>query len=56
MSIQSHVNKLKQKHQQLKEVLKSYAANFRNDSIRITELKKQKLLLKEKIYHLETSE
>ena len=55
MSMSNHIESLKQKHLKLDEMLKEALLKFEND-YEITEIKKQKLLLKEKIMHLETEE
>jgi hypothetical protein len=51
-SMKSHINTLKQKHTQLDLSIKSANDNHLSD-ITINTLKKQKLLLKEKILKLE---
>lgn len=50
--MKSHINTLKQKHSQLEISIKSANDNHLDD-ITINTLKKQKLLLKEKISRLE---
>ena len=50
--MKSHINSLKQKHSQLEIFIKSANDNHL-DNITISALKKQKLLLKEKISRLE---
>ncbi len=52
LSMKSHINSLKQKHSQLEISIKSANDNHLDD-ITINTLKKQKLLLKEKISRLE---
>lgn len=53
--MKSHINTLKQKHTQLENSIKSANDNHLDD-ITINTLKKQKLLLKEKINRLEKQE
>lgn len=55
MSIASHLKNLQQKHQQLKKFIKTTYNNFYNDT-EVKILKKQKLLLKEKIQQLSQAE
>ncbi len=55
LSMKSHINTLKQKHTQLENSIKSANDNHLDD-ITINALKKQKLLLKEKINRLEKQE
>ena len=50
--MKSHINALKQKHTQLEDSIKSSNDNHLGE-ITINALKKQKLLLKEKILRLE---
>ncbi len=50
--MKSHIDSLKQKHSELEKRIKSANDNHVQD-YNITELKKQKLLLKEKIIKLE---
>lgn len=50
--MKSHIDSLKQKHSELEKRIKSANDNHSQD-YNITELKKQKLLLKEKIIKLE---
>ncbi len=50
--MKSHIDSLKQKHSELEKRIKSANDNHAQD-YNITELKKQKLLLKEKIIKLE---
>jgi|TARA_B110000503_G_scaffold141911_1_gene236974 hypothetical protein len=52
--MKSHIDSLKQKHKQLERDIKSANDNQSTD-ITINKLKKQKLLLKEKITKLEQS-
>ena len=51
MKINNHIQNLKQKHQDLQKVVDTELLYFR-DNTRITELKKQKLQLKDKITRL----
>jgi hypothetical protein len=53
--MKSHINTLKQKHAKLEISIKSSNDNHADDST-INTLKKQKLLLKEKISRLEQSQ
>ena len=55
MSISNHLESLRQKHLKLDEMLKEALLQFEND-YEVTQIKKQKLLLKEKIQHLEIAE
>jgi len=53
MSINNHLANLKQKHANLDKTLKNAISQLRNDND-ITNIKKQKLLIKEKIERLQT--
>ena len=55
MSMNNHLESLKQKHLKLDKMLKQALLKFEND-YEVTQIKKQKLLLKEKIHHLETAD
>jgi hypothetical protein len=52
MSLNNHLESLKQKHLKLDSMLKQASLKFDND-YEVMQIKKQKLLLKEKIHHLE---
>lgn len=52
MSLNNHLESLKQKHLKLDSMLKQATLKFDND-YEVAQIKKQKLLLKEKIHHLE---
>jgi hypothetical protein len=52
MSIASHVAELKRKHQHLSNAVEEALRSPATDDIQITELKKQKLRLKEEIARL----
>ncbi|MEO8532014.1 MAG: DUF465 domain-containing protein [Deltaproteobacteria bacterium] len=52
MSIASHVAELKRKHQHLSDAVDQAARSPATDGLEITELKKQKLKLKEEIARL----
>lgn len=53
MSLSSHLQELKRKHQSLSEVVEKEQASLGVDDLRVAELKKQKLRLKEEIGKLE---
>lgn len=53
VTMQSHIDALKQKHLQLKQKIRSSNNYTQNDTISL--LKKQKLLLKEEIMKLENN-
>lgn len=50
--MKSHINSLKQKHSEIEQAIKSANDNY-TEEFTINKLKKQKLLLKEKIAELE---
>lgn len=50
--MKSHINSLKQKHAKLENSIKNANDNYHDDAI-VNKLKKEKLLLKEKISKLE---
>lgn len=54
MSLSSHLQELKRKHQSLSEVVEKEQASPGVDDLRVAELKKQKLRLKEEIGKLES--
>ncbi|MFZ7093348.1 YdcH family protein [Primorskyibacter sp. 2E233] len=53
MSLSSHLQELKKKHQSLSEAVKEAQAAPGVDDLRVAELKKQKLRLKEEISKIE---
>ena len=55
MSLSSHLEELKKKHQNLSEKVETAQRQPGIDELRITDLKKQKLRLKEEIARLSTS-
>ncbi|WP_040485932.1 YdcH family protein [Lutibaculum baratangense] len=52
MSLQSHLHELEQKHRNLDQAILQEMAHPSADDARVRELKKQKLLLKQKIERL----
>jgi len=56
MSIEAKVAELTEKHHQLEAEIEEEAAHPAADSLKITELKRQKLQIKEEIARLEGSE
>jgi hypothetical protein len=52
MSIESHIQTLKQKHLELKNSIKNVNDNLTNEQA-VKNLKKQKLIIKERIIQLE---
>jgi hypothetical protein len=54
MSLSSHVQELKKKHQNLSEHVEAMQRSPSADDIEIAKLKKQKLFLKEEISRLST--
>ncbi|MFW2544155.1 YdcH family protein [Primorskyibacter sp. 2E107] len=54
MSLSSHLQELKRKHQTLSETVEKAQAAPGIDDLRVAELKKKKLRLKEEIAKLET--
>ncbi|SLN48458.1 hypothetical protein AQS8620_02029 [Aquimixticola soesokkakensis] len=52
MNLSSHVLELKKKHQTLSEAVRSAQRSPATDGLRIAEMKKQKLRLKEQINRL----
>ncbi|WP_417259734.1 YdcH family protein [Celeribacter sp.] len=55
MSLSSHLEELKRKHQSLSEAVEAAQRAPSADELRITDLKKQKLRLKEEISRLSTT-
>lgn len=55
MSLTSHIEELKKKHQTLAEAVEAAQRAPSVDDLRITDLKKQKLRLKEEITRLTTT-
>jgi len=53
MTVTSHVEQLRRKHQTLSEEVAEAQRNVGVDSLRVVELKKQKLRLKEEIERLQ---
>ena len=54
MSLNSHLQELKRKHQTLSEAVEQAQRAPGSDDLRISEMKKQKLRLKEEIERLST--
>ncbi|WP_375254270.1 DUF465 domain-containing protein [Yoonia sp.] len=54
MSLSSHLEQLKKKHQHLSEHVESMQRSPATDDIELAKLKKQKLMLKEEITRLST--
>ncbi len=55
MNLTSHVQELKRKHKSLSEAVEEAQRSPSTDGLRIADLKKQKLRLKEEISRLTTS-
>jgi hypothetical protein len=54
MSLSSHLQELKKKHQHLSESVETLQRSAATDDLEIAKLKKQKLMLKEEITRLST--
>jgi hypothetical protein len=52
MSVSSHVQELKKKHQNLSETVEVMQRSPATDGVKIAQMKKQKLMLKEEIGRL----
>ena len=52
MSLSSHLEELRKKHQTLSEKVEMAQRSLSSDDLQITELKKQKLKIKEEIHRL----
>ncbi|WP_456388757.1 YdcH family protein [Profundibacter sp.] len=52
MTMSSHLNELRKKHQNLSEMVEHEQRNLGSDDLHIVDLKKQKLRLKEEISRL----
>ncbi|MCL4188725.1 MAG: DUF465 domain-containing protein [Rhodobacteraceae bacterium] len=52
MTMSAHLQELRRKHQALSEMVEEAQKNPAEDPLKIAELKKQKLKLKEEIYRL----
>jgi len=55
MTIEAHLSKLEQRHQALEDQIVDAQAHSSSDDLKIAELKRQKLHLKEEIEHLRQS-
>nr|WP_319248351.1 DUF465 domain-containing protein [uncultured Celeribacter sp.] len=55
MSLTSHIAELKKKHQSLSEAVEAAQRSPGTDGLRIADLKKQKLRIKEEIERLSTT-
>ncbi len=55
MTMSSHLQELRKKHESLSEMVEMAQKSPGTDDLHITELKKQKLRLKEEIYRLSGS-
>lgn len=55
MSLTSHIEELKKKHQSLSEAVETAQRSPGTDDLRIADLKKQKLRIKEEIARLSTT-
>lgn len=55
MTMSSHLQELRKKHESLSEMVEAAQRSLSTDDLQITELKKQKLRLKEEIYRLSGS-
>ena len=52
MTIEAHLSKLEQRHQALEDQIADAQAHHSSDDLKLAELKRQKLHLKEEIEHL----
>jgi hypothetical protein len=55
MNLSSHLTELRKKHQTLSEAIETEQRSPGSDGLRITELKRQKLRLKDEIERLSTN-
>lgn len=55
MNMSSHLQELRKKHESLSEMVEMAQKSPGTDDLHITELKKQKLRLKEEIYRLSSA-
>ncbi len=55
MTMSSHLQELRKKHESLSEMVEAAQRSLSTDDLQITELKKQKLRLKEEIHRLSGS-
>ena len=53
MTISSHVLNLRKKHQELSEEIEEAQRDLATDDLRLTEMKKRKLKIKEEIFRLQ---
>jgi hypothetical protein len=56
MAVEAHIRELSDKHQRLQELIDAEMAHSGRDPLRIAELKKEKLLLKDELERLRTQE
>jgi hypothetical protein len=56
MAVEAHIRELSDKHQKLQELIDSEMAHMGWDEIRIAELKKEKLRLKDELEKLRAQE
>lgn len=54
MSVQSHIEELERRHAQLKREIEEATQHPSVDAVALTELKRQKLALKDEIHKLES--
>ncbi|QIB33401.1 YdcH family protein [Ancylobacter pratisalsi] len=55
MSMQAHVTELERRHQALEKELRAEVTRPSSDEVRVTDLKRRKLLLKDEITRLKES-
>lgn len=55
MAVESHIHSLKVRHEELESQIKEMTANTATDEAKITDLKRRKLLIKDRIRELSTS-
>ena len=56
MAVEAHIREISDKHQKLQELIDVEMAHSARDQVRIAELKKEKLRLKDELERLRTQE
>ena len=56
MAVEAHIREISDKHQKLQELIDAEMAHSARDQLRIAELKKEKLRLKDELERLRASE
>ena len=56
MAVEAHIREITDKHQKLQELIDAEMAHSARDQVRIAELKKEKLRLKDELERLRASE